>query len=386
MTNKDYSNLTLHHPAGGLWDKMVDEVQDYAFILLDKDGAVLNWNKGAESIKGYSRSEAIGKNFQIFYSDADRKENVPQQLIQEAKEHGKVVHEGWRVRKDGSSFWANVVITALHDAEGEVVGFLKITRDLTSQKYAEDVLKEKNKELERMNQELTSFAYVASHDLQEPLRKIQTFASRILEMEKGKFSERGIEYFSRLQGAAARMQTLIQDLLTYSRTTSSENKPESIDLNILLEAVKTDLEEVIREKNAVITSPQLPIVTGVKFQYHQLLLNLISNALKFSKPDVPPKIEISHAIVKAEQVKKHLAEKGKNYHYFTFRDNGIGFESEYNEKIFEVFQRLHGKAEYTGTGIGLSICKKIIENHNGFIYAEGEPGKGATFYFYIPID
>src|SRR5437868_4868466 len=144
MTEKNYANLALNHPTATLWEKMVDEVRDYAFILLDKHGDVVNWNKGAESIKGYSRQEAIGKNFRIFYTQEDQDRNLPEQLIQRASDEGRALHEGWRVRKDGSLFWGSIVMTALHDVDGEVIGFLKITRDLTAQKYSEDMLKEKN--------------------------------------------------------------------------------------------------------------------------------------------------------------------------------------------------------------------------------------------------
>jgi PAS domain S-box-containing protein len=385
MTEKNYANLALNHPTATLWEKMVDEVRDYAFILLDKHGDVVNWNKGAESIKGYSRQEAIGKNFRIFYAQEDQDRNLPEQLIQRASDEGRALHEGWRVRKDGSLFWGSIVMTALHDVDGEVIGFLKITRDLTAQKYSEDMLKEKNQELEKMNQELTSFAYVASHDLQEPLRKIMTFSSRIMEMEKENFSDRSLEYFGRMQSAATRMQTLIQDLLTYSRTTSNQNnKTEPIELNALIEGVMSDLEEIIHEKKAVIKVPALPQVTGIKFQYHQLFFNLIGNALKFSKQGVQPVIEIKYEVVSGDKIKGHKADPKKTYDHFMIIDNGIGFEREYREKIFEVFQRLHGKAEYSGTGIGLSICKKIVENHKGFIHAHGEPDKGATFDIYIP--
>jgi PAS domain S-box-containing protein len=386
MTEKNLSKLTLDQPSGFIWDKMIEEIQDYAFMLLDRDGTIISWNKGAEAINGYKSEEIIGKNFRLFYSEKDRDNKLPEKLMQEAQTSGKALHEGWRLRKDGSSFWGSVVLTAFHDDSGKMMGFSKVTRDLTERKYSEDLLKEKNRELERINQELTSFAYVASHDLQEPLRKIQTFASRIMEMEKQNFSEKTLEYFQRMQGAAGRMQTLIQDLLTYSRTNTAERKIEAVDLNKLIGSVKTDLDETIREKNAVIESEKLPVIEGVQFQFHQLFLNLIGNALKFSRKDVQPKITISSSVVRGEQIKEHVADPRKKYHQIEVRDNGIGFEPEYNEKIFEVFQRLHGKAEYSGNGIGLSICKKIVENHRGFIRAEGIPGDGAVFYVVLPAN
>jgi PAS domain S-box-containing protein len=384
MTTKDYFT-GIDIPPVLLWEKMASEVQDYAFIILDKNGIILNWNKGAETIKGYRSDEIVGKSFKTFYTREDQDKNVPGKFIALAEAEGRAGHEGWRVRKDGSLFWASVTITALHNEARDVIGFSKVTRDLTERKYTEDLLREKNQELERINQELSSFAYVASHDLQEPLRKIQTFASRILEMEKDSFSEKSKEYFTRMQNASARMQTLIQDLLTYSRSTSSNSTLENIDLNEILEGVRTDLEETIIEKKAVIKSDKLPSVRGVRFQFQQLFLNLIGNALKFSKQDVPALITISSSTMKGALVTDFVADPRKNYYHFIFADNGIGFEPEFSNKIFEVFQRLHGKAEYSGTGIGLSICKKIIENYKGFIFAVSEPDKGATFHVYLPI-
>jgi light-regulated signal transduction histidine kinase (bacteriophytochrome) len=295
------------------------------------------------------------------------------------------------VRKDGSVFWGSVVITSLHDDANNVVGFSKVTRDLTERKKAEDILKEnaeeinsKNKELELMNQELASFAYVSSHDLQEPLRKIQTFSSRIVETEPG-LSDKGKDYFSRMQNAAFRMQTLIEDLLAYSRTNTSEKKFETVDLNKVVADVKNDFKERIEEKHATVEVDELPTMEVIVFQFRQLLTNILSNALKFSKPDVAPKIEIHYESAKASKLNVPELDPKKNYHYFRVTDNGIGFDPEHKHKIFEVFQRLHGRSEYSGTGIGLAICKKIVENHGGFVQAIGEPGKGATFNIYIPV-
>ncbi|MDQ2658656.1 MAG: PAS domain S-box protein [Bacteroidota bacterium] len=372
------------------YQRMVTEVEDYVIILLDVKGLILNWNKGAEKIKGYSAQEIIGKHFSIFYSEEDRRNGVADKVLHEAAVHGKALHEGWRLRKDGSTFWGSVVMTALHNESGGLIGFTKVTRDLTEKKVAEDrlrstslILEEKNRELERINEELSSFAYVSSHDLQEPLRKIQTFSDRILDIEYNNLSEKGKDYFRRMQGGAARMQKLIRDILAYSRTTTSEKKLEKTDLTELLAQAKIELEVSIIEKKAVIESDRLPTLNIIPFQMQQLFTNLLNNALKFSKPDEPPHIKITCEAVDGRKVNTgQLAPK--EYYHIAIKDNGIGFEPQYNKKIFEVFQRLHGRSDYGGTGIGLAICKKIVENHNGIISAEGLLGEGATFHIYLP--
>jgi PAS domain S-box-containing protein len=372
--------------------RMTNEVEDYAIILLSKEGYIENWNKGAEKIKGYTADEIIGKHFRIFYSHADQQQGLAERLISEAIQHGKSTFEGWRVRKDGSTLWAYTVITALHNDRNDIIGFSKVTRDLTQRKLAEDRLKmyaeqleQKNRELERSNSELSSFSYVASHDLQEPLRKIQAFGNLIQQRDVANLSDTSKDYFERMVKAAVRMQNLIDSLLEFSRTTTARKNFEATDLNILLDEVKKELGHRIEEKKAVIESSHLPALTIIPFQFRQLLSNLISNSLKYSREDGTPVIEIKANYIKAKELHEKAALPGKDYVQFTVADNGIGFEQEYAEKIFELFQRLHGRNEYTGSGIGLAICKKIVENHHGFMRAESEPGKGATFYFYIPV-
>ncbi len=655
------------------YHRMVEEVQDYAILYLNKEGVIENWNKGAEKIKGYTAQEIIGKNFHVFYTPLDRENHLPEKLLKQALQEGTARHEGWRVRKDGSVFWGFIVITALFDDQKQVIGFSKVTRDLTSwkvaqdkieetnihlknktnqlleaqqlahigswewevkenriqwsdelfrifgldpqefetdyesylrythpedkekvnrvvnqalkdhqpynflhrvvhpddqvrivsatgqvftdnsgninrmsgtvqditeqkryetelkeseerflkifdnnpvamtltqirtkaikyannhfyssfgytkedvightseeikllskeeneriiavilnslhqeshsqaelqalsveeteellfklkqtdatrnfevqytrkngetfpalvsyemlkignekytitsyqditqRKKAEEQLKNQNRELEKMNKELQSFAYVSSHDLQEPLRKIQTFATRILEKEYENLSEKGKEQFNRMHNAAKRMQTLIEDLLTYSRATRSENPIfENTDLSSIVNEVKEELKEDLQQKNAIIESTKMCKVNIIPFQFRQLLHNLIGNSLKFSNPEHPPRIKIGSEIDLGIKFGNENLPPYHKYCHITISDNGIGFEPQYNEKIFEVFQRLHEKDKYKGTGIGLSIVKKIVENHNGIITAKGELNKGATFNIYIP--
>ena len=251
---------------------------------------------------------------------------------------------------------------------------------------ANATLGDKNNELLNLNRELQSFAYVSSHDLQEPLRKIRSFASRILEQENENLSATGKDYFSRMQHAAFRMQTLIEDLLTFSRVNTSERKFEIVDLNNLVNGVKREMKESIAEKKATVEIHDLGQATIIPFQFQQLMQNLLTNSLKFTRPGIPPHITISGGFVQSDILSTPKLVPGKTYSHITVQDNGIGFEQKYQDKIFEVFQRLHGKDEYEGTGIGLAIVKKIVDNHNGVVVATGELNKGAQFDIYLPME
>jgi two-component system, chemotaxis family, CheB/CheR fusion protein len=250
---------------------------------------------------------------------------------------------------------------------------------------ANELLLERNKDLGKMNKELEAFTYVSSHDLQEPLRKIQTFTTRILEKEYAVLSDKGKDYFNRIQSAAGRMQQLIEDLLAFSKINLDESTFESKDLKIIVQEVKSEFKEAIEEKHATIETTELGEASIIPFQFRQLLYNLVSNALKFSKPDTPPHIVIASRNIIWNNASEINLLPGKEYCHITFTDNGIGFEPHFSEQIFEVFQKLHDREEYSGTGIGLAIVKKIVENHKGVITATSELGKGATFDIYIPI-
>ncbi len=299
---------------------------------------------------------------------------------------GEIFDHEYRVKNTEGEwvpFLARDTVYKLNE-NNEVSQVLGIGIDITELKIAEKELLQKNSDLEKMNKELQSFAYISSHDLQEPLRKIQTFSTQIKEKEENNLSENGRDMFSRMQNAANRMQTLIQDLLAYSRTDTEERKFENTDLNKIVEDVRDDLKEELKDKNATIEATELGEAHIIPFQFRQLLHNLIGNSLKFSNPNNPPHIQIKSEFAKGIKFKNEKLSPENKYCHITVSDNGIGFEQQYNEKIFEVFQRLHGKNEYNGTGIGLSIVKKIVENHNGIITANGELNKGATFDIYIP--
>jgi two-component system, chemotaxis family, CheB/CheR fusion protein len=252
-------------------------------------------------------------------------------------------------------------------------------------KIANESLDKRNAELLNLNKELEAFAYVSSHDLQEPLRKLQIFAGLILAKESQNLSDDGKEYFRLMQQAAERMQQLIQDLLAFSRITIAERKFKKTDLQLIIEDVKREFKEALAEKHAIIDVKEICDVCIIPFQFRQLMHNLISNALKFSNPEIPPRITISCKTIAHKKLNIEGLNPQKEYCHISFADNGIGFEKEFSEKIFEVFQKLHGKEEYAGTGIGLAIVKKIIDNHNGIITATSELNKGTTFNIYLPI-
>ncbi len=267
----------------------------------------------------------------------------------------------------------------------EKVRLEKAVEERTQQlKQANDSLEERNVSLQNLNKELEAFNYVSSHDLQEPLRKIQTFAILLLEKEDINLSDKGKNYFRLIQSAAERMQQLIHDLLAFSRLSASERKFEVLKLSTIVEEVKFEFADIIVHKRATIIVKESCEVNVIPFQFRQLIHNLIGNALKFSRKGVPPQISITSKLVKYNKLKMPNLPPQREYYHISIKDNGIGFENEFNEKIFEVFQKLHSKEEFSGTGIGLAIVKKIVDNHNGIITAKGELNKGAIFDIYIP--
>jgi PAS domain S-box-containing protein len=343
-------------------------------------GKIVMVNDVFSIVFGFSQEEAISKTaIELGMIGPESREVIVKELKTKGKIRNKEIE---LVKKDGEK------IITLTSAEIINIGtkhyILSAFSDITDRKNAEKNIVQKNIELEKLNKELQSFAYISSHDLQEPLRKIQTFASRIVDREYDTLSERGKDNLKRMQDAAKRMQTLIQDLLAYSRTNATDRKFESTDLNDIMNEVKEELTEELKEKNTTIETNELCHANIIPFQFRQLLNNLISNSLKFSNPENPPIIKIHSEIESGSKLNNEKLLPEKKYCHISVSDNGIGFEPQYSEKIFEVFQRLHGKEEYKGTGIGLSIVKKIVDNHDGIITATSELNEGATFDIYIP--
>lgn len=364
------------------YHRMVDEVEDYAIILLNKNGIVQNWNKGAEKIKGYKETEIVGKSFDSFYLNEDKAAGVPQQLLAEAAANGKATREGWRVKKSGERFWGSTLITALHDLHGNVTGFSKVTRDLTERKLAEDKLHQYSKDLEIQNRELEQFAYAASHDLKEPLRKISFFGTSLAERIAGQIDEKSTTYLTRILTSTRKMTNLVDNLLNYSKTTANTEAIRQVDLNATISDILETLQHDTENGNFELHTAPLPTVAGIPFQYAQLFDNLIQNAIKYAQPGQKARIDITYTTVHTGTPQNPIP---ADYHKISVADNGIGFEPEYAEKIFEIFQRLESIPDKSGAGIGLAICKRIVLNHNGYIYATSQPGQGATFYIYLPV-
>jgi signal transduction histidine kinase/CHASE3 domain sensor protein len=271
----------------------------------------------------------------------------------------------------------------LTDQQGNNI-LLGINFDITDEHLLNIELKERNAELEASNKELASFNHVASHDLQEPLRKIQTFISRVSDADKAVLSDSAKDYIYKIEVSAKRMRVLIDDLLLFSRTNTTKKEFIKTNLSELLENAKSELTEIIDEKKAIITASKLPKLSVIPYQIEQLFINLIGNSLKYSQPDLVPEISIESEKVNSDQFPELLDQNTKKFYKITFTDNGMGFDPQFKETIFILFQRLHSRQDYPGTGIGLAICKKIVENHKGFITADSTPEVGSVFTVFLP--
>jgi signal transduction histidine kinase len=388
MINRDLQNVTKANEELMIMNESINQTQEVGNI------GTWQWNLADNSfIYSDNLFRILGSNPHSFRSNAenfidfvhpDDKHILIEGLDRVVKENQTSFHFFRVIRRDGALRYFTSNSKILEDKNGKKV-VVGVTTDVTELHLGNLELEDRNQELEQSNKELASFNYVASHDLQEPLRKIQLFISRIEYSEKQRLSEVGVEYFSRINQSALRMRTLIDDLLMFSRTNKADKIFERTDLTNIFQKAISELAEAIEEKNAVIESMRLPILQVIPYQIQQLFINLISNSLKYSRAEVEPSIKIECEKVRAKDYEIITKANGeKKYFKFTFTDNGLGFEQSQAENIFILFNRLHHKTEYSGTGIGLAICKKIVENHGGFIMAKGVLGEGATFVFFLP--
>ncbi len=357
----------------------------------DLQGRATFVNPAVAKITGWKVEELIGKSEDaIFFPVRPAGAAEGTGLIKD--EGGNYLPEQMFYRKDGSIFPAEYVRTPITE-NNKVVGAVVMFKDITERKMVEDKLAHKAAELARSNGELEQFAFVASHDLQEPLRKIQAFGDRLkIKCEAVKLEE-GRDYLERMQSAAARMQTLINDLLTFSRVISSSQPFIPVDLSAVTREVLVDLEHRIERTSAQVIMGKLPTIEADPTQMRQLIQNLVGNALKFQPPSAIPIIKIDAQLVNRDQIREDTifanppptASPDDKFCVLTIEDNGIGFEEQYLEKIFAVFQRLHGRGEYEGTGVGLAVCRRITDRHGGLITAQSKPGEGSTFIIILPM-
>jgi PAS domain S-box-containing protein len=328
-------------------------------------------NAEVEQVFGYARAELIGQSVELLLPERFRAAHVRHRTAYAAAPHTRPMGSGLDLcgrRKDGTEFPVEISLSPMQTESGLFI--ISVIRDITERKQAQDALARQAAELARSNAELEQFAYVASHDLQEPLRMVASYTQLLARRYRGQLDADADEFIAYAVDGVTRMQQLINDLLAYSRVRSKGREFEEIPCEHVLASVLANLHEAIAETGAVITHDPLPVVTADPWQLIQLFQNLIGNAIKFHGPE-PPRVEIAAGRREDEWV-------------FSVRDNGIGIEPEYAERIFLIFQRLHSRAEYPGTGIGLAICKRIVERHGGRLWVESEPGKGSTFSFTLP--
>jgi two-component system, LuxR family, sensor kinase FixL len=344
---------------------------------VDRDGVVLCVNQAECELFGFRPEEMLGRPIWDFMAAEDREKTKAGLLERIASNQPLAPLEREYKRRDGSSVVMEIHQKRIRDAAGNATGLRTFLLDITQRKRAEQTLSEQADKLARSNGELEQFAYVASHDLQEPLRKIQAFGDRLKTKYDTTLGPEGLDYLTRMQNAAARMQALIQDLLSLSRVASNTKPFTAVDLGDVVRVVVSDLEVRVHERNGRVEAADLPVVFGDRGQLAQLFQNLIGNGLKFQKPGESPVVNVwSEAITASEG-------SGAGWR-ITVEDNGIGFDEKYRDRIFQIFQRLHGRNEYEGTGIGLAICRKIVERHGGAIAAHSSPGAGAKFVITLP--
>ena len=338
-------------------------------MVIDTDGTIQRVNQAAISLLGYERHELIGRSAGDLFE-----EGVDVLSLLKQSELNDVIRrvDTSVVTKDGRHVAVSLSGSVMRDEDGEIQGMVCVAQDITERKRTQEILERQTRELARSNSELEQFAWVASHDLQEPLRMVASYTQLLSKRYKGKLDADADEFIAFAVDGATRMRRLINALLELSRVGTRGKDFEATDCEAIYDRTLVNLQGLVKESGALVTHDRLPTVMGDVTQLGQLFQNLIANAIKFRGD---------------EQLTVHVGAEQRNGHWeFCVRDNGIGIDPEYAERIFVVFQRLHGKGDRPGTGIGLSICKKIVELHSGRIWVKSQPDEGAAFYFTLPLN
>jgi PAS domain S-box-containing protein len=373
---------TLYH-SEQTYSLLVSSVKDYAIFMLDPNGMISTWNEGAQRIKGYSAREIIGRHFSTFYTLEDKQRRHPEHELKIALAEGRYEEEGWRVRKDGTKFWANVVITRILDESGTLVGFGKVTRDLTERRQVElereqaaEALTAKNKELEESsrqlalsNDELQRLAYIISHELQAPIATISRYCNLLSVRYRDRLGEDANDFMAKMGTASSLIARMIDDLWTYARITKPGLEISELSIRHVVNDAILQLKGRVEPDSLIIG--ELPSCEGNRPQLTFVFKELILNAVRY-KSAAALRIEIK------------CTEHDDGW-VFSVKDNGIGIDRIYAPEVFQIFHRLKSGPEASATGMGLATCKKIIEHHQGSIWYESEgEGHGTTFYFRLP--
>ena len=404
LINQESNPLKLLFQSNSENDGLPDKITNFfpgIVYIFDADTRKLKYiNQKITDLLGYSLTDVLAWGndlMRIVHIDDQDYVNGELQHFYTLQDNESYSYNARLTDKSGTWKHFRTMGTVLNrDARGRVASVLFIAQDITSEVETEQsqlyrdlaanqqILEEKIRELDRSNKELEEFAYVASHDMNEPLRKITTFIERLENKYKGELGPEGKLYLTRISASVENMRHLIDTLLEFSRTARSNQPFMQVDLNGIVKDVQTDLELKIEETTTTLHIAVLPVIEAIPSQMKQLFDNLLNNSIKFRKAGVHPVITIRCLQLTRRQKEQHHLDAGNTWFRIDFADNGIGFEPEYNERIFQIFQRLHGKSEFPGSGIGLAICKKIIDQHKGLIYATGKPDNGATFTIILP--
>ncbi len=360
---------------------LIEGLRGHAVYMLDPEGGILTWNSGAQELTGYSAAEVIGQPLTMLYPPES--EVTIRNVLQQAATVGHVEHHGYKLRKDGTRFLVETYIASLRDEDGTLLGFAKISRDITERAEAEQKIRELNDELEHKveertaqlavsNKELEAFAYSVSHDLRAPLRHLDGFLSLLEKRASAQLDERGRHYIANATGASRRMGTLIDELLQFSRLGRNRLRRMRVNLAEVVAKIRQELQSESANRRVIWDLPALPEVDADASMLRQLMQNLIANALKFTRGRAEAQISVGARTESDGAVTLWV------------RDNGVGFDMQYYDKLFQVFQRLHHEDEFEGTGIGLANVRRIAERHGGRVWAESVLGEGATFYVCLP--